>query len=98
MGNQTVIVSQGALTKLKDAIATAGKDYKENLARLTALMDEITNGDIQGDLATELMAKFQARQDDFKEIQKLIDDAEDYMGMKGSQFNTTISNIQSGTH
>ena len=98
MGNSTIIVSEGALNKLKNAIATAGKDYKENLARLRALMDEITNGDIQGDLATELMQKFQARKDDFDQIQKMINDAEDYMGMKGSQFNTTVSNIQSGTN
>jgi cob(I)alamin adenosyltransferase len=98
MGNSTIIVSQGALDKLKNAIATAGKDYKENYAKLTALMDEITNGDIQGDLATELMNKFSARKEDFEKIQKMIDDAEDYMGMKGSQFNTTTSNIQSGTY
>lgn len=98
MGNSTIVVSQGALNKLKEAIATAGKDYKENLAKLRALMDEITNGDIQGDLATELMNKFQARKDDFDAIQKVIDDAEDYMGMKGTAFNTTVSNIQSGTN
>lgn len=98
MGNSTIVVSEGALNKLKNAIATAGKDYKENLAKLRALMDEITNGDIQGDLATELMNKFQARKDDFDQIQKMIDDAEDYMGMKGTQFNTTVSNIQSGTN
>ena len=97
MGNSTIVVSSSALGKLKDAIATAGKDYKEKLARLNALMEEITNGDIQGDLATELMQKFQARQDDFKAIQKLIDDAEDYMGMKGSDFNSTVSSIESGT-
>ena len=98
MGNSTIIVSEGALNKLKNAIATAGKDYKENLAKLRALMDEITNGDIQGDLADELRSKFLARQDDFKAIQKMIDDAEDYMGMKGTQFNTTVSNIVSGTN
>jgi hypothetical protein len=98
MGNSTIIVSSGALNKLQNAIATAGKDYKEKLAKLNALMDEITNGDIQGDLADELRSKFLARQDDFKAIQKMIDDAEDYMGMKGSSFNTTISNIQSGTN
>lgn len=98
MGNSTIVVSEGALNKLKNAIATAGKDYKENLAKLRALMEEITNGDIQGDLATELMNKFQARKDDFDQIQKMIDDAEDYMGMKGTQFNTTVSNIQSGTN
>ena len=98
MGNSTIVVSEGALNKLKNAIATAGKDYKENLAKLRALMDEITNGDIQGDLATELMNKFQARKDDFDQIQKMSDDAEDYMGMKGTQFNTTVSNIQSGTN
>ena len=98
MGNSTIIVSDSALGQLKNAIATAGKDYKENYARLRALMDEITNGDIQGDLANELKSKFDARRDDFDAIQKVIDDAEDYMGMKTSQFQTTTSNIQSGTY
>lgn len=97
MGNSTIVVSEGALNKLKNAIGTAGKDYKENLARLRALMEEITNGDIQGDLATDLMNKFQARKDDFDQIQRMIDDAEEYMGMKGTQFNATVSDIQSGT-
>jgi len=97
MGNSTIIVSSDDLSKLKNAIGTAGKDYKEKYAKLRTLMDEITNGDIQGDLATELMTKFQARIDDFDAIQKVIDDAEDYMGMKGSSFNTTVSNIASGT-
>ena len=98
MSNSTIVVSDSALSKLKEAIATAGKDYKENYARLRALMEEITNGDIQGDLATELMQKFEARREDFEKIQKMIDDAENYAGMKGSDFRTTVSNIQSGTN
>ena len=98
MGNSTIVVSDSALAKLKQAIETAGKDYKENYAKLRGLMDEITNGDIQGDLATELMNKFLARKDDFEKIQKMLDDAEEYAGMKGSQFQTTTSNIMSGTN
>ena len=36
---------------IKNALETAGQEYKSNLARLTNLIEEITSGDIQEDTA-----------------------------------------------
>ena len=47
-------VDEEALKTLKNALETAGQEYKSNLARLTNLIEEITSGDIQGDPANDL--------------------------------------------
>ena len=45
-----VHVEESALNDLKNALANAGESYKQNLARLTNLISEITSGDIQGEV------------------------------------------------
>ena len=47
----SIHVDEAALNALKNALETAGQDYKQSLARLTSLIEEITSGDIQGDPA-----------------------------------------------
>ena len=47
-------VEESALNDLRNALETAGEDYKSNLARLQNLINEITSGDIQGDPAKDL--------------------------------------------
>ena len=59
-------VEESALNDLRNALETAGTEYKNNYARLQNLISEITSGDIQGDPANDLLAKFQAKDDTFK--------------------------------
>ena len=73
-------VDEAALSDLKNALETAGEDYKRDYARLKNLIQEITSGDIQGDPATDLLNKFQAKEDTFNNLAQTIDDAEEYMG------------------
>ena len=47
-------VDEDALRTLKSALQEQGENYKKNLRRLQALIEEITSGDIQGDPATDL--------------------------------------------
>ena len=68
MAGGTIHVDEAALADLRDALATAGEDYKSDLARLTALIQEITSGDIQGDPANDLLAKFNAKEETFKRL------------------------------
>ncbi len=89
-------VDEAALNSLKNALSTAGERYKSNLARLTNLINEITKGDIQGDPANDLLAKFQAKQDIFNSITRTIEDAEEYAGVQTTKFGTLISDLQSG--
>ena len=63
MAGGTIHVDEAALADLRDALATAGEDYKSDLARLTALIQEITSGDIQGDPANDLLAKYNAKEE-----------------------------------
>lgn len=92
----TIHVDEAALTDLRDALATAGEEYKSNLARLTALIQEITSGDIQGDPANDLLAKFNAKEDTFKKLAQTIDEAQEYMGIQTQKFDSMIGDLASG--
>ncbi len=92
----TIHVDEQALTDLRDALATAGEDYKQNLSRLTALMGEITSGDIQGDPANDLLAKFNAKEETFKRLATTIDEAQEYMGLQTQKFSSLISDLTAG--
>ena len=85
-------VDEAAINSLKNAIGTAGQEYKSNLARLNNLIEEITSGDIQGDPANDLLAKFRAKESQFR----TIEEAEAYMGIKGNKFDSTISELKAG--
>lgn len=89
-------VDEASLSDLKNALETAGEDYKSNLARLQSLVTEITSGDIMGDPATDLLNKFQAKEDTFNKLAQTIDEAEEYMGMQKESFSSMISDLASG--
>ena len=91
-------VDEAALNSLKNALETAGQDYKTKLARLTNLIEEITSGDIQGDPAEDLLAKFRAKEDTFNKLTQTIEEAEGYMGMQTTKFGTMISDLKTDMH
>ena len=92
----TIHVDEAALNTLRNALETAGESYKRNLARLTNLIEEITSGDIQGDPAQDLLTKFQAKDETFKNLANTIDEAEGYMGMQTTKFTNMIGDLKSG--
>lgn len=92
----TIHVEDEALNALREALETAGQEYKSSLARLTNLIEEITSGDIQGDPATDLLNKYQAKQDTLNNITKTIEEAEGYMGLQTTKFGTLIDDLKSG--
>ena len=94
----TIHVDEAALNSLKNALETAGQDYKSKLARLTSLIEEITSGDIQGDPAEDLLAKFRAKEDTFNKLTQTIEEAEGYMGMQTTKFGTMISDLKTDMH
>lgn len=89
-------VEETALKDLKNALEEAGARYKQNLARLTNLIEEITSGDIKGDPANDLLAKFQAKQDIFNKLTQTIEEAEGYMGIQTTKFGTMIGDLKAG--
>ena len=96
MSDQVIHVDEAALSSLKNAVETAGKDYKEKLARLSNLIDEITAGDIEGDPAQQLRDKFIQKEQTFRNITATLEDAEEYMGIQSNKFDTLISDLKSG--
>lgn len=92
----TIHVEDEALNTLREALETAGQEYKSSLARLTNLIEEITSGDIQGDPATDLLNKYQAKQETLNNITKTIEEAEGYMGLQTTKFGSLIDDLKSG--
>ena len=92
----SIHVDEAALNALKNALETAGQDYKQSLARLTSLIEEITSGDIQGDPANDLLQKYQAKQDTFNMLTQTIEEAEGYMGLQTTKFGNMIGDLKSG--
>ena len=88
-------VEESALNDLRNALETAGTEYKNNYARLQNLISDITSGDIQGDPANDLLAKFQAKDETFKSLQQTIDEALEYMGAQKQAFTSLISDLSS---
>ena len=89
-------VEEVALNDLKNAIANQGESYKSNLVRLTNLITEITSGDIQGDLAVDLLNKFQDKEAIFNGLANTIDEAADYMGMQTTKFGSMMQDTKAG--
>ena len=81
-------VDEAALSDLRNALETAGKDYQRDYTRLKNLISEIT--------ATDLLNKFQAKEETFEKISTTIDDAFEYMDIQKSSFSTLISDLSSG--
>lgn len=96
MAEGTIHVDEAALNDLRTALENAGEEYKRELARLTNLIGEITSGDIQGDPANDLLAKFNAKQDTFNKLTTTIEEAQEYMGIQGQKFGSMIGNLSSG--
>lgn len=92
----SIHVDEVALNALKNALETAGQEYKSSLARLTNLIEEITSGDIQGDPANDLLQKYQAKQDTFNMLTQTIEEAEGYMGLQTTKFGNMIGDLKSG--
>ncbi len=88
-------VEEAGLLQLKEALLTAGEEYKSNLSRLTNLIQQITQGDIRGDLAEDFKKKYEAKQETFKKLETSINEAESYMGVKREGLETTIANTSS---
>ena len=92
----SIHVDEAALNALKNALETARQEYKQSLARLTSLIEEITSGDIQGDPANDLLQKYQAKQDTFNKLTQTIEEAEGYMGLQTTKFGNMIGDLKSG--
>lgn len=94
--NEPIHVEESALQDLRDSFATAGESYKSNLLRLTNLMHEITSGDIQGDPADDLLAKYEDKREMFQKLAEEVDKAQEAMGIQTKSFQSMIGDLGAG--
>lgn len=90
-----IYVNDEELNILKNALSNAGENYKSNLNKLNSLIEEITSGDIQGDPANDLLTKYKEKEEILKGLERTINEAEEYVGVKTNQFDDMITNLGS---
>lgn len=88
-------VDPEGINELKNSFGTAGEEYKANLKALEELIQNITNGDLQGPPAVELAKKYEEKKEVFANIAKTIDEGQEYMGIKGQKFGAMIDDVTS---
>ena len=88
-------VDPQGISELKNSFGTAGEEYKTNLKKLEELIQCITSGDLQGPPADELLKKYEEKKEIFNSIAQIIDEAQEYMGIKGQKFATMIDDVKS---
>lgn len=83
-----------SLRELTEAFATAGKDYQKKLEELGQLIEDITNGDIQGDPATQLKSKYEEKVASFNELRDALKKAEDHMNDEEAEFRDVMRKLE----
>ena len=92
--NGIVNVDEEAIEKLRDALQTAGEDYKYNLDRLESLINEITREDIKGKPATQLLKAYKANEENYKKIYETITKAEEYINSEKREFMNMVDELE----
>jgi len=92
----TISANSESLATITKAIGTAYDEYKYNLQRLRNLVEQITNGDITGTLATEFINKFRANEGTLNALEQTLDEANEYMGMQTTKFDQLMQDTKSG--
>ena len=92
--NDIVNVDEEAIEKLRDALQTAGEDYKYNLDRLESLINEITQEDIKGKPATKLLKTYKENEENYKKIYDTISKAEEYINSEKKEFMNMVDELE----
>ena len=92
--NEVVNVDEEAIESLRDALQTAGEEYKYNLNRLITLINDITNEEIKGAPATNLLKDFKSKEENFKKIEETINIAEENINRQRKEYNNMIMEME----
>lgn len=92
--NEVVNVDEEAIESLRDALQTAGEEYKYNLNRLITLINDITNEEIKGTPATNLLKYFKSKEENFKKIEETINRAEENINRQRKEYNNMVMEME----
>ena len=92
--NEIVNVDEEPIESLRDALQTAGEEYKYNLNRLITLINDITNEEIKGTPATNLLNDFKSKEESFKKIEETINRAEENINRQRKEYNNMVMEME----
>lgn len=87
-------IEDEALKQLVDALKDQGENYKSDLVKLQCVIDQINAGDFEGEPADDFNVKYEDKKPDFKALADEITRAEEYAGIKTSDFATMLANYK----
>ena len=90
-----ISVSEEVLVNVINSMTAAVENYMENYKKLSNLMNEITNGDITGDPATQILNKYTAKEETFKQLYTSLEEANTYLQEQKNKFGTMMSSLES---
>lgn len=88
-----VNVNAEDISALKTALETAGSEFVENYKKLERIMDDITKGNIKGELADLVLKKYQSKKPQLDGLKKEIETASEYAKEKGDALNRLTDNL-----
>ncbi len=92
--SEIINVDEEAIEILRDALQTTGEEYKYNLNRLITLINDITNEEIKGTPATNLLKDFKSKEENFKKIEETINIAEENINRQRKEYNNMIMEME----
>ena len=91
--NGQITVSEEELNAIAASLRDASNEYNSSYTKLTNLIQEITRGDITGQVADDLKNKFDSKEETFKNLKATIDQAEQYMNQQLKSFNDVAEGV-----
>jgi len=93
---ERIHVEEEALMRLKQALDTAGDEYCTNYAKLTSLIQQITNGDFEGDPAETFKTKYEEKETVLRNINSTIVEASRYVEEQTKKFVNMLGELKAG--
>ena len=91
--NGQITVSEEELNAIASSLHDASEKYSSSFTKLTNLIQEVTTGDITGQVADDLKQKFDSKEETFKNLKTTIDQAEQYMNQQLKSFNDVAEGV-----
>ncbi len=87
----TIRVTDEAIAKLNGEFSESGENFKKTAQELEAVMGEIKNGIIEGEIAQQIYSVYEPQKDAFTKTINKVDEVMEYLNGKSVGLSNTIA-------
>ena len=84
-------VTDEAIAKLKGEFDESGENFKKNAEQFEAVMTQIKDGIIEGEIARQIYSVYEPQKEAFTKTIAKIDEVMEYLGGKSTGLSSTIA-------